>query len=158
MKSKIRLLINRIIFISFILSLFSFDTLAQQDEKTFYSKTFIVVFKDSKTNEFAFEKVLGKNLTISYDEIFKSIRILFTTEDGNESQKRLSFLDYSKKPGTNEYIYEEMIMVDKLGYKYYVRFDPINNKSLYMWPYGNPEVNGFNYHNVIKNITTIKNW
>ena len=51
-----------------------------------------------------------------------------------------------------------MIMIDKSNNKYYVQFDPIECKCLYLYPYNNPTVNGMTYFFEITDISTTKNW
>ena len=57
------------------------------DVKTYYAKKWMVVYKlingDSKE-----ETVFGKNVTIKYDEILKSITIHYTSSEGTESRVR----------------------------------------------------------------------
>ncbi|NDC30547.1 MAG: hypothetical protein EBZ58_06345, partial [Bacteroidetes bacterium] len=136
------LTINKILFLTICLILFKSHFVCAQDEKTYYAKKEIIVYKDKETNKVVNEIVMAKNIAIEYDETFKKISLYFISEDGSNGKIRLTFIQYSRSAITNEIRKHEMIMIDKSNNKYYVQFDPIECKCLYLYPYNNPTVNG----------------
>lgn len=128
-----------------------------KDVKTYYAKTYIAVFKDIKTKEHIEDVIMGKNITIYYDEILKNISIYYTSREGNSEKVTLSYITKSKHPITDVPHESEVIMSDKFNNIFYISFDPFKTKSLYQFPKKN-ETEGMEVFLKITGISTIKNW
>jgi hypothetical protein len=148
----------RIIFFTICLTYINLNVVCAQDEKTYYAKKEITVYKDKVTQEVVNEIVTAKNITIEYDEIFKKISLYFIQSDGSNGRIVLSFIQYSRSAITNEIRQHEMVMIDRTNNKWYVQFDPLKDKCLLLYPFDNPTVNGMTFFIKIKDISTLKNW
>ncbi len=150
--------LNKLLFLTICLILFNNHFVHAQDEKVYYAKKEIMVFNDKATGEVVNEIVSAKNITIQYDETFKKISLYFISEDGSNGRLILSFIQYSRSAITNKIRLNEMIMIDKSNNKWYVQFDPLKDKCLYLFPYDKPIVNGMTYFIKITDISITKNW
>ena len=128
-----------------------------KDVKVYYAKTYIGVFKDIKTKEHIEDVIVGKNVTIYYDEVLRNISIYYTGREGNAERQILTYITKSKDPITNIPHESEVIMSDKFNNIFYVSLDPFKTKSFYQFPEKN-EMEGMEYFLKITGITTVKTW
>lgn len=71
---------------------------------------------------------MGKDVLINYDQIFKSISLYYTQEDGTPGRVLLTYVTKSKDPITNQPHESEVIMLDQFKVKYFVSIDPLKQK------------------------------
>jgi hypothetical protein len=145
--------------VTIILFFASLNLLHSQDKdvKTYYAKKYVIIWSDMKTDEFIEESIMGKNVTIYYDEVMKNISIYFTGREGASERVVLTYITKSNNPITNIPHESEVIMSDKFNNIFYVSLDPFKTKSLYQFPQKN-KMEGMTYFMKITEISIEKNW
>jgi hypothetical protein len=136
-------IINAFIFLVLLpLNIFS----QVSDIETYYAKRYMMIIENPVNGQLD-ESVLGKNVTIKYDNVFNKIELHFIDEEGKSQHRTYKFIRNTE----NNF----MIMSDaEYGGSYLISFDPTSTKTFYKYPnIKNPMT-----YTCIRNISKEKNW